>query len=100
LQRLGFGKDLERPEPLTTQEANARIKRLVEAIPNTHWIDLSSEVQSFAADGTYLGRPVYMDSNHLNVYGASALANLMIARGQRLLPGDSSGAPRIAEKVD
>ncbi len=82
-RRLGL--DIKRPEPLETQEANKKIRQLVESLPNVHWIDLSAEAQAFSPDGFYMGRTAYADDNHLNAYGSGELANLMIERGQHLL---------------
>jgi peptidoglycan/LPS O-acetylase OafA/YrhL len=98
-RKLVLAENLTRPDPQETQEANDKIRKLVESIPNAHWVDFLPEFQrAFAPDGSYMGRHVYSDSNHLNVYGSDALAKLMIASDRRLLPPETSKALPPASK--
>lgn len=85
LRNFGLGENFHRPISGETQEANARVRKLAESIPNVHWIDLSQGFKEFGAGGFYDGKPTYYDSGHLNAYGARALARLIIKHGQRVL---------------
>ncbi|QDQ84095.1 acyltransferase family protein [Paraburkholderia megapolitana] len=64
-------KDGDRGNPL--------IARAVASIPGAHWIDLGDSYHALTKDHfVYKGYPVYVDSNHLNGYGARSLADIFI----------------------
>lgn len=66
--------------------ANAVVRDLVDSIPNAHWVDLGPALSEFKDQSVYEDKPTYFDTHHLNVYGATALAHLFTATGQRLMP--------------
>jgi len=65
--------------------ANSLVKRLVESIPNVHWVDLSRALDGFTEGSIFNGKPTYFDDNHLNAYGARSLGKLFIQSGARLI---------------
>ncbi|VVE69150.1 O-acetyltransferase OatA [Pandoraea pnomenusa] len=58
-----------------TKRANETIRRIVESVPNTRWIDLTPDFAGFDQGALYEGKPVYFDEQHLNIYGSKALAS-------------------------
>lgn len=58
-----------------TTRANEVIRRVAESVPNVRWmIDLTPYFADFAEGSLYLGKPIYFDDQHLNIYGSKALA--------------------------
>ncbi|VVE20359.1 O-acetyltransferase OatA [Pandoraea eparura] len=80
-----LGLRLHRPSAAQTAAANAIVERLAKSIDNVHWVDLSPELAKFEQGGLYRDRPAYLDDQHLNIYGASALGQLWIANDKRLI---------------
>lgn len=81
-----LGLHVERESGEKAQSANARIKQIVDRIPNVHWVDLGPVASQLSAQGRYAGRMAYFDNNHLNIYGSTSLGQLFVRDGYRLLP--------------
>lgn len=81
-----LGLQVDRVSGGKAQAANARIKQVVDRIPNVHWVDLGPVAHQLAQEGRYEGRMAYFDNNHLNVYGSTSLGQLFVREGHRLLP--------------
>nr|WP_308430475.1 acyltransferase family protein [Alcaligenes pakistanensis] len=81
-----LGLSVERVSGRKAESANARIKQIVDRLPNVHWIDLGPAASQLSAQGRYAGRMAYFDNNHLNVYGSTSLGQLFVREGHRLLP--------------
>ncbi|GAB3629061.1 O-acetyltransferase OatA [Pandoraea terrae] len=80
--------DVDRPFSRKTQQANDRIRKVVESVPNAHWIDLAPELRQFTHGGLFQGKPAYFDEQHLNIYGSTTLGELLTRLGKRLLPAE------------
>lgn len=89
-----IGLKVRRAAPELSERANAIVRRAVERIPNAHWVDLSREYARFGSEGLYRGVPAYLDTQHLNEYGAKALGALFNQQRQLLLPSEPGGAAR------
>ncbi|MFS2006986.1 acyltransferase family protein [Duganella sp. CT11-25] len=73
---------------------NALMEQMVRGMPGAHWIDLSRAYRELTRERfVYQGRPVYVDTNHLNGHGARALADIFIRQGGcALCQGQPAGA--------
>ncbi|WP_459570299.1 acyltransferase family protein [Cupriavidus sp. 8B] len=78
--RLHVGRAL----PQQTVTANASIRKIVESIPNAHWVDLAPSLRRFDPNSAYQGLPIYFDEQHLNLYGSTALGRVFISTGTLL----------------
>lgn len=56
--------------------ANNKIKELTKKYTNVTWVEMGSLFKYFDNGFLYKDKPVYMDNNHLNQYGARILAEL------------------------
>lgn len=82
---MHLGIHIDRPVSEKYAHANKIVEEMVRGIVNTHWVDLTQELNEFQHRGMYKGRPVFFDEHHLNIYGSRALGELFIQQGGRLL---------------
>lgn len=57
-------------------QANEIIKKLVESIPNAYWIDTEKYIEHMKHGFLFDGNTVYMDTEHLNMFGSKTLGLL------------------------
>lgn len=69
-----------------SEETNAAVKKVVDDIPNAHWLDLSQAYEAFDSQGFFNNVPGFYDSNHLNVYGSRSLGEVVVGEGRRIIP--------------
>jgi len=84
LEKLGL--TLKEQYDPRVAKANAVIRHLVADFPNVHWVDTQKYILNLTRDGLYNGKPVYMDDQHLNKYGAAMLGQ-WFSKNQTLLSG-------------
>jgi len=77
-----------------TARANDVIRRIAESVPNVRWIDLTPSFAGFEQGSLYLGKPIYFDDQHLNIYGSKALATAFAAQNTFLKSPDKSTIPQ------
>ncbi|MBP6563871.1 MAG: acyltransferase, partial [Neisseriaceae bacterium] len=73
INQLGLGGLATANQPkqdAATLRANARIKALVDEVPNVYWVDVGPYLPASLTLG---GKPMYMNNNHLNAFGSHAL---------------------------
>jgi peptidoglycan/LPS O-acetylase OafA/YrhL len=68
-----LGLKVKRGEAKESEAANVTIRSAISHIPNVHWVDIASDMQTFDDGCVYNGRPMYFDDQHLNIYGSTAL---------------------------
>ena len=67
----------------TTAQANQKISKIAAKYPNVHIVD----VAAFIPDNLQInGLPIYSDLDHINPYGANALAKLFSSKQKLLKP--------------
>lgn len=63
------------------ETGNSVVKAFAEQLPNSRWVDFSTEYSVFKADHfLHDGRPIYVDTSHLNGRGAEVLAKMFFAQ--------------------
>ena len=84
MKQKGLGDFVTYPSKVesTIKHKDAVVGYLLKRFPQIHWVDLSGLAPK---DGIVEGKPVFVDANHWNYYGAEKLAEKFIASGQRLI---------------
>ncbi|AMD84987.1 hypothetical protein SAMN05444369_1174 [Capnocytophaga haemolytica] len=84
LKQKGLGDFVTYPSKVesTIKHKDAVVGYLLKRFSQIHWVDLSGLAPK---DGIVEGKPVFVDANHWNYYGAEKLAEKFIASGQRLI---------------
>lgn len=62
----------------TVNQANAIIKAVTAKFPNTTWVDISGPFANFESGIYFENKIMYKDNNHLNIYGADMLAQILM----------------------
>jgi len=75
-----LGLVVSREPSRETIEANNAIRNTILSIPNAHWIDITGALENFSGNSVFKGAPIYLDDQHLNKYGSTALGEAFSTR--------------------
>ena len=62
----------------SVDKANGIIKALTEKFPNTTWVDITEPFAKLETEIYFENKIIYRDNNHLNIYGADKLAQILM----------------------
>ena len=97
LRNLGISFPLtEAQQKLQEYEAaNSEIRRLAAKYPKTYWVDFTDLIP---ADFSINDSRIYIDQDHINVYGSQLLAERFIANGRLLILDSKQNIPTTIQR--